>query len=172
MPSYEDALEESGDAFFKHDHFVFHPGFHRFALQQLQRLFDRLVREAEGSVVHGDHPAGFEIEKGAGSVGRTGVDVAELLWIVGSNGKQRQLRREAASDFAEARKVSGVSGMVDGVFAAAQHVASITTMRIFQDARSPVPRRDVSNVERYVAISVPPLQFNDLFVAQIRDEIE
>ena len=62
--------------------------------------------------------------------------------------------------------------MVDGVFAAAQHVAAIAAVRIFEDARSPMPRRDVRYVERAVAIGVPPLEFDNLFKAEIGNQVE
>ena len=130
------------------------------------------MRQAEGSVVHGDHPAGFQIEEGLGGVGGTGMHVAELRRIVGADGQQRQFGREAASDFAEAVEVGGVSGVVDGVFAAAQHVAAVAAVRIFEDARSPMARGDVGDVERAVAIGVPPLEFDDFFEAEIGDQVE
>ena len=41
---FAEGSEEAGDALFKHNHFIFHAGFQRFALQQLQRLFDGFVR--------------------------------------------------------------------------------------------------------------------------------
>jgi hypothetical protein len=164
--------EEVRDALFEHHHFVLHSGGSRFFLEQLERFFDGLMRQAEGSVVHGDHPAGLQIEKGFGGIGGAGVDVTELLGVVGADREQRDLRRQAASDFAETGEVGSVSGVVEGVFTAAQHIASVTTMRIFQNARSPMARRNVGNIKRAVAIGVPPLQFDNFFEAEIGDEVE
>src|SRR5712671_2596059 len=82
-------LEKASDAFFQHNDFVFHSGLQRFAFQQLKRLFNGLMGEAEGSVVHGDHPARLEIEEGFGGVGGTGMDVAELRRIVSAYGEER-----------------------------------------------------------------------------------
>ena len=69
--------------------------------------------------MHGDHPAGLQIEKGLGGIGGAGVDVAELRRIVGADGQKREFGRQAASDFAEAGEIGGVSGVVHGVLAAA-----------------------------------------------------
>src|SRR2546429_9677770 len=63
--------EESRDALFQHYHLVFHAGLQGFALQQLEGLFYGLMREAKCSVVHGHHPAGVQVEKGASGVGGT-----------------------------------------------------------------------------------------------------
>src|ERR1700676_1276131 len=82
--------EESRDAFFQYYHFVFHAGLHRLALQQLERLFDGLMRHAKCSVGHGDHPAGIQIEKGASGVGGTRVDIAKLGRVVSANREQRE----------------------------------------------------------------------------------
>ena len=62
--------------------------------------------------------------------------------------------------------------MVDGVFAAAQNVAAVATVRIFYDARSPVTRGHVGDVEGAVPVGVPPLQFDNLFEAQIGDQVK
>ena len=74
----------------QHEDAVFDTGGARFFIEQLQRLVDGLMREAEGAVVHRDHPAGVEVEEGARSVGRVGVDVAELRRVVGADGQQRE----------------------------------------------------------------------------------
>jgi len=58
------------------------------------------------------------------------------------------------------------------VFAAAQYVAAVAAVRIFDNARSPVAGGDVGDVEGAVAIGVPPFEFDDLLVAEIGDEIE
>src|SRR5262252_8343530 len=50
------------------------PG-HRF--QSRHRLIDRLVAEAEGSVVHRHHPARAEVQESLGSVFRTSVHVTK-----------------------------------------------------------------------------------------------
>ena len=62
--------------------------------------------------------------------------------------------------------------MVDGVLAAAQHVSTVTAMRIFEDARPPMTRRDVGDVECAVAIGIPPLEFDNFFEAEIVDQVE
>src|SRR5579864_3749029 len=100
-------LEESRDAFFEDYDFVFNSGGAGFFIQQLQRFIHRFVREAEGAVVHGDHPARFEIEKGLGGICGIGVHVTELRRIVGAYGEQREFGSEAASDLAEAREICG-----------------------------------------------------------------
>ena len=84
-------LEEARDAFFKHDNFIFHSGGLHRALQQLQGFLNGFMREAESSVVHRDHPAGIQINKGLGGIGRAGMNVPKLLGVVGSDRQQRQL---------------------------------------------------------------------------------
>lgn len=122
--------------------------------------------------MHRDHPPGIQIEKGPGGVSGAGVDVAELLGIVGADRQERQLRRQAAPDFAKAVEVGGIAGVVDRMLAAAQHVAPVAAMRILYNPRSPMPRGDMRDVERAVAIRVPPLQFHNFLEAQVGDKIE
>src|ERR1700690_4067095 len=122
--------------------------------------------------MHGHHPAGVEIEKGAGSVGGAGVYVAELRRVVSADREERQFRRQPSSDLAKAREIRRVSGVIHGVLAAAQHIAAISSMRIFKNPRSPMPRGNVRDVERAVAIRVPPLQLDNLFEAEVRNQVE
>ena len=59
------------------------------------------------------------------------MDVAELGRIVGTDGKQGEFGSEAASDFAEAGKIGGVSRVIDRVFASLENKAAVTAVRIF-----------------------------------------
>src|SRR5271166_939794 len=111
--------EQARDALFQDYNLIFHSGRAGFPCQQLKRLFDWLVRKAEGSVVHGDHPARFQIEEGLHGVGGAGVDVAKLWRIVGADRQQRDVGMEAASDFAKAVEVGRVSGVIDRMLAGA-----------------------------------------------------
>ena len=128
--------------------------------------------EAEGAVVHGDHPARVQVDEGLGGVGGTGVDVAEGGGIVGSDGKESEFGGEAFPDFAEAGEIGGVSGVIDGVLAGADDVASVTAVRVFEDAGSPVARGDVGDFESAFVVAVPPLEFDDLLEAEVGDEVE
>lgn len=105
--------------------------FFRFVLEQLQWFVNRLVRQAECAVVHGNHPAGVQIEKGASGVGGVGVDVAKRGRIVGTDRKQRQLGTEALADFSEAGEVSGVSSVINGVLTGFENVASVAAVGVF-----------------------------------------
>ena len=136
-------LEESSDAFFQYDHSVLDSGGAGFLVEQLQWFFDRFMREAEGSVVHGNHPAGFQIQKSLGRVRRIGVDIAKLFGIVGADWQQGEFGSETASDFAEAGKIGCVAGVINGVLARLQDEASVAAMGIFQYAGTPVPRRNM-----------------------------
>ena len=69
--------EEFGDSLLEHQHAVENAGGARLFFQQLQGLVHGLMREAEGAVVHGHHPAGLQVEEGADGVFRAGMDVAE-----------------------------------------------------------------------------------------------
>src|SRR5580658_5638502 len=164
-------LEESGYALFHDNYAVFGSGGAGFLVEELQRLIHGFVGEAEGAVVHGDHPARFEIDKGAHGVGGIGVDVAKLRRIVGANGEQGEFGSEAASDFAEAGEVGGVAGVIDGVFAGLENEAAVAAVRIFQNARAPVARRHMRYRQVAVTRSFPPVQFDDLGKAEIGDQV-
>src|SRR5882762_9082592 len=59
LPSgWNPASEEARDALFQYYHLVLYAGLQRFALQQLERFFYGLMRQAKCSIVHGYHPAG------------------------------------------------------------------------------------------------------------------
>ena len=90
------------------------------------------------------------------------MHVAKLRRIVGADRQQRQFRREAPSNFTEAIEVGGVSGVVNGVLAAAQYVSAIAAVRIFQNARAPMPRGNMRYQKIAVAGILPPVQLNDL----------
>lgn len=62
------ASEETGYAFFQDEDAVLDACGLGFPLKQLQRLIDGLVGEAEGTVVHRDHPAGVQVQESAGGV--------------------------------------------------------------------------------------------------------
>ncbi len=92
--------------------------------------------------MHGNHPAGFQIEECSGGIARAGVNVAEVFRIVGANRQQGHLGREALANFAKAVEVGGISGVIDRMFSGSQHVPAVSAVRIFDHARAPVPRRE------------------------------
>src|SRR5579864_1450196 len=132
-------LEEPGYAFFEHDDTVFDSGGSGFAIEQLQRFIDRFVGQAEGAVVHGNHPPRVEVEKGFGCVRRISVDVTELRRIVCPDREQSELRSKTPSDFRKSGEVRGIAGMIDRMLPRFQNEASIATMGVFQDACAPMP---------------------------------
>src|ERR1700728_415366 len=131
--------EKSGHALFQHHDAVFDPRRPHLLLQQLQRLFHRLVRQPEASIVHRNHPARFQIKKSSRSIGGISMHVAERWRIVGANGKQRQLRRQAPPNLAKACEISRVAGVIHRMLPCLQHIAAIATMRILQNSCSPMP---------------------------------
>lgn len=164
-------LEEAGDAFFEDKDSVLNSRGAGFLFEELQRLVHRFVREPEGTVMHGHHPAGFEIEKGLSGVGGIGVDVAELRRVVGADGQQSKLRSKTTSDFAEAGEICGIAGVIDRVFAGLQHESPIAAVRVFQDAGAPVARRHVGHGDIAVAGGLPPVEFDDLGKSEIRNQV-
>jgi len=99
------------------------------------------------------------------------MNIAKLGRIVGANGKQSQFRGKAPPDFAEAGKVRGVSGVIDRVLAGFEYEASVAAMRIFQDAGTPMPRRDVRDLHISVARILPPVQLDNFRESQVGDQI-
>src|SRR5579859_1714926 len=164
-------LEESGDAFFHDYDFIFDSGRAGFLIQQLQRLVDRFVREAEGAVVHGNHPPRLEVEKGSRSIRGIGMHVAKLRRIVSADRKQRELRSEASPDLAKPRKIRGVARVIDGVLARFQHEAAVAPMRILQNPRAPVARGHVGYRQIAVARSLPPVELDDLGKPEVGDQV-
>src|ERR1700685_428163 len=73
------------------------------------------MREAKASIVHGYHPARFEIKKSASRIGGIGVNVAKLRRVVSADGQQRQLRRKAFANLAEASEISRISRVIHRV---------------------------------------------------------
>src|SRR5690242_20068281 len=145
-------LKEAGHAFLQNQNAVQHTSGLSFLLQKLQRLVYRLVGEAEGAVVHGHHPAGAQVEKGAHRVRWAGVHVAKGGRIVGADGKQRQLRVKLTANFAEAGKIGGVAGVVNRVAFTFQNVAAVAAVRVLDNARAPVPGRHAANSKPVVAV--------------------
>src|SRR5207245_8438309 len=78
-------LKKLGHAFFHYQYSILNSGGFGLFFQESERFLHGFVREAESSVVHGDHPARVEVKKGAGSGGGAGMDVAERRRIVSSD---------------------------------------------------------------------------------------
>ena len=121
--------------------------------------------------MHRNHPAGFEIKECLHGIGGVGVNVAELRRIVSADGQQSEFGSEAASDFAEAGKVGSIACVIDRVFARLQDEASVAAMRIFQDPRAPVTRRNVRDRQISVARGLPPIELDDLGKAKVGDQV-
>jgi len=121
--------------------------------------------------MHGDHPAGLEVEESARGIGRVGMDVAELRWIVSANREEREFGSESAPDFAKASEIGGVAGMIDGMFPGLQDKAAVATVRVFENARSPVARGNVRHRQTTVARTFPPVEFDDLGEAEIGNQV-
>jgi len=129
------------------------------------------MRKPERTVVHRNHPAGFQIHERLGRVARIGMHIAELRWIVGSNRQQREFRCQSPPDLAESREVRRVARVIDGVLARPQHEAAIAAMGILQNSRSPMPGRHMGDRQIRLARAVPPVEFDDLGEPQVRHQI-
>lgn len=130
------------------------------------------MREAEGSVMHGNHPSRIQIEEGARGVTGAGVNIAELRRIVGANWQERDLRAETSADLAKTGKIRSIAGVINGVLAAAQDVATVSAVRIAQNARTPVAGWYVRDGYIAMAVAAPPIQFNDIAETKIGHKIK
>lgn len=122
--------------------------------------------------MHGDHPASVQVEKSAGGIGGIGMNVAERGRVVSADGQQRQLGTEPASDLAKAGKVGGVAGMINRMLSAAKDVSTVTAMRILENPGTPMAGRHMGDCQIVMTIAVPPIEFDDIAEAEVRDEIE
>src|SRR6266496_2976871 len=120
------------------------------------------MRKTEGAIVHGDHPVRIQIQESARGISGASVDVAERRRVVGSDGKQCELRGKTHSDLAEAGEVSSVAGVINRMLAVAEYVAAVTSMRIAQHARSPMTGWNVRDRNVAMAVTAPPVQFDDI----------
>src|SRR5581483_5242447 len=141
-------------------------------LQQPQWFVHRLLGETKAPVMHGNHPAGVQVEEGASSIGGAGMNIAEGGWIVGANGEKRKLWRKPHPDLTKSRKIGSISGVVDRMPSSAQHVTAVAAVRVLQHPRSPVPRGYVSDGEITVTIAAPPVQLDHVAKTQVGDQIE
>src|ERR1700723_2271224 len=112
--------------------------------------------------MHRHHPARVEVEKSTGSIGRAGMDVAEGRRIVSADRKQSQFRRQTTANLAEACKIGRIAGMIDRVLPCLQHVSTVAAVRILENLRSPMPRRNMRHRQTAVTRTVPPVEFDDL----------
>src|SRR5215469_3580926 len=112
LPESKRLLKKAGDAFFENEDAILDPGGCGLLFKQLKRFFDRLMREAEGAVMHRDHPTCIQVEKGARSVGRIGMDIAKLRRVIGSDGQQSELGCQPTADFPKPGKVGSIAGVV------------------------------------------------------------
>src|SRR5260221_3436733 len=68
--------------------------------------------------------------------------------------------------------MGSVAGVVPGVFAVAKHIAAVAAVRVFEDARVPLARWDVGDVECAVAIGVPSFEFDYLLESEIGNQVK
>ena len=92
-------LEESGYAFFHDYYLILGACGLGFLLEKLKGFIDGFVGEAEGAVVHGNHPARLKVEEGAHGVCGIGVNVAELRRIVGTDREATRVRERGGVRF-------------------------------------------------------------------------
>src|SRR5213593_4701874 len=65
--NYLARLKKLGDAFFHDQYSILNSSGFGLFFQESEWFLHGFVREAEGSVVHGDHPPRIKVKKGAGS---------------------------------------------------------------------------------------------------------
>src|SRR3954453_821276 len=118
--------EDAGHAFFKNMNAVHNTGSDGFLFEELHRLFHRLMRQLECSVVHWDHPLRAKIDERSHRVFRAGVNVAVRSRLVSADRQQRTARTQAVPDLAEAAEICRIAGVVNGMFARADHVSAKT----------------------------------------------
>src|SRR6516164_8756872 len=122
--------------------------------------------------MHRYHPTGFQIEKCSRGVRRVRMHVAKLRRIVSANRQQGHLGSQAPSDFTKAGEIGRVPGVIDRVPSCAQNVAPVTAMRVLDDARSPVTRWYMSDLEILQLYAAPPVEFHHFPETQVRYQIK
>src|SRR5579862_2315377 len=99
------------------------------------------------------------------------MNVAKSRRVVSSNRKQRQLWRKPPPDFAKTGKISCISGMINRMLPCPQNKASVAAMRVLQNARAPMPRRNMRHHQAAMSRTLPPVEFNDLGEVEIGNQI-
>src|SRR5215471_3053939 len=94
--------------------------------------------QAEGSVVHGDHPAGVQVQEGPGCIGRTRMNVAELWRVIRPDRQKCNFRCEPSTDLLKPRKISGIARVIHRMLSRAYDVTAITPMGILDYASAPM----------------------------------
>src|SRR5579864_2742346 len=122
--------------------------------------------------MHGDHPPRVQVKEGSSGVGGAGMNVAKRWRIVCADGKQRELWRKSHANFAEARKICGIAGVVNGMLIVPKNVAAVSAMRVAQNARTPMARRSMRYREAAMAVVAPPVQLDNVAEAEIGDEVK
>lgn len=130
------------------------------------------MRKAESPIMHGHHPTGVQVKKSPRRVSRVGMDVAERRRVICADREQRQLRGEAASDFAKSREISCVARVVDGMPSRPKHVSAIAAVRILEDSSTPMAGGHMRDRKIAMAIAVPPVQLDNVAEAEIRNQIQ
>src|SRR5581483_10673190 len=69
-------------------------------------------------------------------------------------------------------EVSGIAGVIDGVFPTAQDIATVAAMRVLDDAGSPVAGGDVGYGQPVMAVTIPPVELHNIRKAEIGDQVE
>lgn len=110
-------------------------------------LVHGFATEAEGAEVHGDHRFGAEVEEGLEGFFGAGVNGAVGVREVSADGKEGDLRGEAEANFAKAREVSGVSGVVDAVAGGGDDVSPEASVDVAEEACAPVFTGGCGDVE-------------------------
>ena len=133
------------------------------------------IAEPVGPKMHRDEDLRLEIFKGAERFLRVHMIFPEFRSVIGPDGEECDFGVKFFSDFAEAREVTRIAGVVDGATAHIDHVPAIATMVICDFSRTPVFGRDKGDGRPRKTEAFPPLHFIDFFkskpVHKIADSI-
>ena len=129
------------------------------------------IAEPVSPKMHRDEDLRLEIFKGAEGFFRIHVVFAEFRAVIGPDGKECDFGVKFFSDFAEAREVTGIAGVVDGATAHIDHISAISAMVIGDFPGAPVFGGDKGDSRSRKTEAFPPLHFIDFFKSKPVHEI-
>src|SRR5579863_8970301 len=99
------------------------------------------------------------------------MHVAEGRRIIGADRKQSQFWRQPPADLTETGKISGIASVVNRMLSGSQYETTVAAVRVFQNPRSPVPRRNVRHGKVAVPRTVPPVKLDNFGEAKIGNQV-
>src|SRR5581483_4259480 len=127
--------------------------------------------ETKSPVVHGNHGLRLQVQERLQRIFRTGVDVAIVRRVIGTDWQQCQFGMQTTADLTEAIELCCIAGVIQRVLPRAHNIAAESTVKIPQHAGAPWLRGHLRNTQLAWTELLPPFKCVNCTGSQPPDDV-